>query len=617
MAVVGPARVRVNRGPMSTQALQRAAKRATVALLAAVAAGQARRAGDRQAALRRAEDELERQRAAHERVRADLRRTEGALRRQHELLRRVAQSRRAEREWNRELRTQLHRLYEAPHSRPGPRDVTSLILTAAIEIVGAEKGMLLSREDEDGDGALDVTVSQGFEGDAETSLVAQRFARQVLALDEIVRDDSPTADLDGLSPADREIETLVAIPVYLRDRFRGVIVCVNRPGGFEDVDDDVLLALGDQAGAVLHHSQLRTEVREAHHGAVRALIEALTARDPERQRHSTALTLHAATLALDLGFDESEQDVLVCAALLRDAGYLALPDGVLAEPRPLRPDERAAIELHPRIGFNVIGQILALRDVAATVLYHHERYDGRGYPNGLSGETIPRTARALAVLEAYDAMTSDRAYRPALSSDAACAELVAEAGGQFDPEIVPLFVERIRRDEASLPEALNDAIAEALPHDILEELDSFAGPLTVASTDGLTLLGNRRALEQDLMAAAESSPDVVLLLIQLEDLPRVNEEVGYAAGDHLIQLAARNAQRAAARCGGRAYRASGRRIGILAPRGGPATADEPAVLVESEFVAGPAIRHACCDVGPGEHASAVVERARRELVAAT
>jgi HD-GYP domain-containing protein (c-di-GMP phosphodiesterase class II) len=579
----------------------------------------ARRAGEREAQLERARArrEIEGQRAERERLRRQLQRAEDAADRQRDVLRRVEQSRRAEREWNRELQAQLQRLYGPPHRRTGRHDVAALILQAAIELVGAEKGMLLSREDVDGDGALDVTVAEGFDHDPATSVVAQRFARQVLALDEIVREDTPAEHVDGLTPADREIEALVAIPAYVHDRFRGVIVCVNRPGGFEDVHDDVLLALGDQAGAVLHHGQLRAEILEAHHAAIRALLEALTARDPERQRHSTALTLHAATLASDLGFDEQQQDVLVCAALLRDAGYLALPHGLFAQPRPLRPDERAAIELHPRFGFNVIGQMPALRDVAATVLYHHERFDGRGYLNGLSGQRIPKTARALAVLEAYDAMTSERPYRPALSSEDACAELVAEAGSQFDPEIVQLFVEQVRRHDSSLPERVNETVADALPHDVFGQLDSFAGPLTVTSTDGLTLLDNRRTLEQDLMGGARTAlgeGPIALLLIQLQDLRRVNEEAGYEAGDHLIQLAARNAQRAAARCGGRAYRASGRRLAILAAQDGGGTATDPLVLTESEFVAGPAIRIARCVVEPGARASAVLERAQAELL---
>jgi GGDEF domain-containing protein len=583
--------------------------------VAAAAVGLVRRAGERRLRLERtrARNEIERQAIEQERLRRQLRRAEDAVHVQRDVLRRVERSRQAEREWNRELRTQLQQLYESPRRRADRRDVALLILQAAIELVGADRGMLLSREDDDGDGALDVMVAEGFEHDPSTSVVAQRFARQVLALDEIVREDAPTDDVGHLTAADREIESLVAIPVYLRDRFSGVIVCANRPGGFEGVDDDVLLALGDQAGAVLQHGQLRIEIREAHHAAIRALIEALTARDPDRQRRSTALTLHAATLARDLGLDEEQQDVLVCATLLRDAGYLALPQALHAQPRPLRPDERAVIELHPRVGFNVVGQMPALRDVAATVLYHHERFDGRGYPNGLFGERIPRTARALAVLEAYDAMTSERPYRETLSPEDACAELVAAAGAQFDPEIVQLFVERVRRQEASLSARMNDTVADALPHDVFDQLDSFAGPLTAASTDGLTLLGNRRALEEDMRAHTQHDERVALLLIQLEDLPRVNGESGHQAGDHMIQLAARNAQRAAARCGGRAYRASGRRLAILASSEGASTAGDPLVLVESEFIAGPPVRVAVSVAEPGEHASAVLERARGEL----
>jgi GGDEF domain-containing protein len=255
----------------------------------------------------------------------------------------------------------------------------------------------------------------------------------------------------------------------------------------------------------------------------------------------------------------------------------------------------------------------ALRDVAATVLYHHERFDGRGYPNGLPGESVPRTARALAVLEAYDAMTSERPYRETLSPEEACAELVAEAGAQFDPEIVQTFVERVRRQEASLSARVNETVADALPQDVSGQLDSFAGPLTVDSTDGLTLLGNRKALEQDMRARTLEDEPVALLLIQLEDLPRVNEESGHDAGDHLIQLAARNAQRAAARCGGRGYRASGRRIAILAAPVGASSASDALVVIESEFIAGPAIRVAVSVAEPGEPASTVLERARDEL----
>ena len=308
--------------------------------------------------------QAERHRDERERVEQALRRAQETAGHQRVLLRRFEQSRRAEREWNRELREQLQQMYEARRRLAGHDDVRALVLQAAIQLVEAEKGILLSREDADGDGALDVAVAHGFEHDPQDSAVAQRFAHEVLALDEIVREDAPAGDVAARSPADEEIDALVAIPVYMRDRFHGVIICANRPGGFEEVDDDVLLALGDQAGAALHQGHLRNEVRDAHHAAVRSLVELMSARDPELHREATRLAAHALTLARDLEFDDWRRDVLICATLLRNVGNLALPERLFAVPGPLRPDERAVIELHPRLGFNIVGQVRALRDVA-------------------------------------------------------------------------------------------------------------------------------------------------------------------------------------------------------------------------------------------------------------
>ena len=201
-----------------------------------------------------------------------------------------------------------------------------LILKAAIELVEAEKGLLISREDDDGDGALDVVLSHGFEHDPSQSALAQRFARAVLARDEILREDDPRRpDATEATAADGEIDTLVAIPLYLRDRFHGVIVCANRAGGFEEVGDELLLALGDHAGAALHHGRLEHELRDAHRSAVRVLTEAVAAHDPVLHRETCELAVHAGLLAEELGFDDRRRDVVITATLLRTVGYLALP----------------------------------------------------------------------------------------------------------------------------------------------------------------------------------------------------------------------------------------------------------------------------------------------------
>jgi len=570
-----------------------------------------------QAVREQAEQQAARQRAEHVRLERALRRAEQALDQQRELTQRLMRSRRAEREWNRELRAQLQRLYDAHRTRPRGEDsdVRALVLQAAIQLVEAPKGMLLSREDADGDGALDVVVSYGFEHDPAESEVAQRFARQVLSSDEIVREDEPARDPRTASDADGEIDTLVAIPLYLRDRFHGVIIGANRPGGFDEVDDDVLLALGDQAGAALHHGQLQHELNEAHHAAVRTLLEAMASRDPRLHQESKGLTLHTLALARDLELDSRQRDVLVYAMLLRHVGYLAIPPHLLNEGRPLRADERAVIELHSRIGFNIIGQIPALRDVATAVLYHHERFDGRGYPAGLSGDAIPHTARALSVLEAYAAMTNDRPYRARLSSEEACEQLIAAAGTQFDPEIAQLLVEEIRSGPVAVDDALTDAVIEALPLNLAGQAGSGIGPLPAATTDGLTLLGNQRALYQDMRDATDGgcAHPFAVVLIQLEDLPSVNEDVGYAAGDHLIQVAARNAQRTAARFGGTAYRASGRRLAILAPLADAGVAGDVLNHLMTEFAGGSSVRTATAVWSPGDHTADVLGRARASL----
>ena len=541
---------------------------------------------------------------------------QASLRGERALLERVKRSWRAEREWTRELREQIHRL-QAQAGVFGHHDVHALVLETAIELVEAEKGLLLSRRDADGDGDLDLVVAHGFAHDAEHSAVAQRFAREVLERDRILREDHPRPPArSDVTPADEEIETLVAIPLYLRDRFSGVVVCANREGGFGEVDDDVLLGLGDQAGAAMHHGHLRQELHDAHRAGVRMLVETVAARDPLAHRESAQMAVRAVTLAAELGLDERERDVLVCATLLRTVGSLALADAVLAKPGPLEPDERAAVELHPRIGFDVIGQLPALRDVAGAVLYHHERYDGSGYPAGLTGHEIPIAARAVAVLEAFAAMTHDRPHRAARSVEEACDELLRCAGTQFDPGIVASFIEEVLGAPGSPDEELADAVLESLPLDAAGTAAGVLGPLVGPGTDGLTLLGNHRALQEGMRAAARAStPDspCALVLIQLEDLARVNAEAGPLAGDRVIQAAARSAQRAAARLGGSAYRASGRRLAVVAPvRAG---SEPSAVLddVRTELVGGPAVRTALALCDAGETGDEILARARGAL----
>jgi HD-GYP domain-containing protein (c-di-GMP phosphodiesterase class II) len=171
------------------------------------------------------------------------------------------------------------------------------------------------------------------------------------------------------------------------------------------------------------------------------LTRAIEARDPYTRGHSTRVTALAELVALRLGWGEERLKSLRIGGRLHDIGKLAVPDAVLAKEGRLDADELAQIQEHPKIGAKLILRMAALRDAIPYVLYHHERWDGTGYPSGKAGEEIPVEARVLAVADAFDAMTSDRPYRPALSHDEALAEVERCAGTQFDPEIARIFLE--------------------------------------------------------------------------------------------------------------------------------------------------------------------------------
>jgi HD-GYP domain-containing protein (c-di-GMP phosphodiesterase class II) len=558
----------------------------------------------------------ESQRTDRERLERHLRRVEAQRQRETQLVERLRRSWQAEREWNRELRGQIQHLHAQQGMFTRADDLHSLILGAAVKLVEAEKGMLVSRSDEDGDGELDVVRSEGFDNDPTHSAVAQRFARAVLARDEIVRDDSPPPPGETeATPADREIDSLVAIPVYLRDRFHGVIVCVNRSGGFEEVGDELLLALGDHAGAALQQGRLRHELEDAQRSAIRVLTEAVAADDPVLHRETGELAVHAGLLAQELEVGEPQRDVLVCATLLRAVGYLPLPDRVRLRPGALTPDERALIALHPRLGFNVLSQAPALRDVANAVLYHHERVDGSGYPAGLRGDEIPLASRVLAVLEAFGAMTHERPYRTPWTPEQACEALIEGAGSQFDAEIVQLFVEQVRRQPSIARDDVSGAVLDALPLAPGDADGAVPQGLLAAAVDGATLLGNHRRLQQDVSSAARRGRPFGVLVLALVDLPRVNAESGHVAGDRLIAQAARSARRAAARLGGTAYRESGRRMAIFVPAREGQLAPDILDEVRAEFLAGPTIRAAMAMWTPGEPGEAVLSRARDALKA--
>jgi ribonuclease P protein subunit RPR2 len=178
------------------------------------------------------------------------------------------------------------------------------------------------------------------------------------------------------------------------------------------------------------------ELRASYVATVRALVNAVEARDAYTGAHADRVAAYGLELTWLIDPRLAADPQTEFGFLLHDVGKVALPDGILHKPGRLGPEERRLVRRHPEIGCEIVGGTGFLTDAAQIVRYHHEQWDGNGYPDGLAGDKIPLAARIFAVADTLDAMTTDRPYRPGASLAEARAEIRVLAGTQFDPDIV-------------------------------------------------------------------------------------------------------------------------------------------------------------------------------------
>jgi HD-GYP domain-containing protein (c-di-GMP phosphodiesterase class II) len=236
---------------------------------------------------------------------------------------------------------------------------------------------------------------------------------------------------------------LVLQPIRIDGVYSGIMAMGSKRG--EDpqassYDTQALEAVAGYVGTLLESVHLYVEQQSTIMGMLRALTASLDAKDRYTRGHSERVALLARELALHVGMSEHEAGRIHVAGILHDIGKIGVPDHVLCKPSRLTDDEFALIKRHPVLGHEILKGIPAVVDVLPGVLYHHERWDGRGYPEGLSGENIPPMARVLALADTFDSMSSNRSYRSARVRRQVLDEIRSCAGSQFDPTLAEAFL---------------------------------------------------------------------------------------------------------------------------------------------------------------------------------
>lgn len=290
-----------------------------------------------------------------------------------------------------------------------------------------------------------------------------------LALELLRRTRGALAGLDGgvqtvaLSRAGETHNSLAAVTVLKGDA--KAVLAVGRPasrGAFLPDERELLLGFAKTTVLALERMRLGQDAERNLVNTITAFVNAIESKDRYLKGHSARVSLYAAELAAEMGLSPEDRLIACRGGILHDLGKLAIIDTVLSKPGLLTADEYGIMKDHVEVGYRILKPLCFLDREALAVRHHHERYDGTGYPDGLAGEAIPLTARIVTTADAFDAMTSDRAYRRALAFDVALAEIERGAGTQFDPATAAAFLRISRERLLDIAEGWTDSAAPGM-----------------------------------------------------------------------------------------------------------------------------------------------------------
>ena len=363
----------------------------------------------------------------------------------------------------------LHRVSEL---LSGARDIQALsdaALRAILEVLSADRSAIVLRRRDTATGESEVLAARTRDEATEPFTVSRTLVADVIARGVSVFAHDASSDArfsEGQSVIGQHIRSVMCVPLRTTDDILGALYVdsLSGAGRFNEADLELLAAIGNQAGVAMHRVRLMGELERLLLDTIKAIAATIDARDGYTHRHSERVAALTTKLSVELGLADADRQTAELSALLHDVGKIAVPDSILNKPGKLTPEEYAEMQKHPVHGARILENIQSatVQAVLPGVQYHHERWDGTGYPEGLKGEAIPFLGRLLGVADFFDALTSARAYRGAMTQQEAVALVEKGAGTHFDPAVAQALIRLFDRGELNL-DAMPSAIRHLLP----------------------------------------------------------------------------------------------------------------------------------------------------------
>ena len=336
----------------------------------------------------------------------------------------------------------FHDISKAINSTLDIDEVMKLILDKTSVLMTTDKVLILLLDRDKM--VLSIYRSLGFDEDElkvrsfrDVRLFDHCIVRRGKALD--IEDVIQEKDYRELPNAMPVLLNMFFAPLEIKGNVLGLLGVLDNKENVSEINLEVFCALGSQAAVAIENASLYKRLSDGFLHTAESMAVAIDSRDPYTGGHTRRVEDYSVRLADHLNLSKQEKEELRLAAILHDIGKIGIDDAILRKGGALSEKEELMMKGHPEIGARILGSVEEMRNVIPGVRYHHERFDGKGYPEGLKGEEIPLYARIISIADAYDALTTDRPYKKAVDKDAALEEIAKDKSLRFDPFIVDTF----------------------------------------------------------------------------------------------------------------------------------------------------------------------------------